>query len=122
MTTSNSQARVFQEAKFIGALVVSLALLTGSASAANLTVICPGGGPGAYPSISAALSTLDPHGPNTITVSGTCVENIFIDKHERLFIQSAPGQVATINAADPSSIVLQTFSSLKLCSVSHRQG
>jgi Right handed beta helix region len=79
--------------------------------AANVQVVCPGGGPGAYSSITAALSTLDPHGPNTITVSGTCVENILINNHERLFIQSAPGQTATITAADASGIVLQTFQS-----------
>jgi len=79
--------------------------------AANLQVVCPGGGPGAYSSINAALSAIDPHGPNTITVSGTCVENIFIFQHERLTIQAAPGQTATIIAADPSNIVLQTFES-----------
>jgi parallel beta-helix repeat protein len=82
-----------------------------TARAANLQVVCPGGAPGAYSSISSALSALDPHGPNTITVSGTCVENIFIDKFERLFIQSVPGQTATITAANPSGIVLQTFQS-----------
>jgi len=64
-----------------------------------------------YSSVSAALSALDPHGPNTITVSGTCVENIFIFQFERLSIQSAPGQSAVISAADPSAIVLQTFQS-----------
>ncbi len=85
--------------------------LPGTGWAANVQVLCPGGGPGAYPSVNAALSALDPHGPNTITVSGTCVENIFIDKFERLFIQSAPGQTATITAADASGVVLQTFQS-----------
>jgi Right handed beta helix region len=96
-----------------GALVAALFLLVfpSLGRAANLQVVCPGGGPGAYASVSAALSVLDPHGPNSITVSGTCVENIFVDKFERLFIQSAPGQTATITAADPSGIVLQTFQS-----------
>lgn len=96
-----------------GALVAILLLfaLPSIGRAANVQVVCPGGGPGAYSSITAALSTLDPHGPNTITVSGTCVENIFINNHERLFIQSAPGQTATITAADASGIVLQTFQS-----------
>jgi Right handed beta helix region len=79
--------------------------------AADVQVVCPGGAPGAYSSINAALSALDPHGPNTITVSGTCVENIFIFQYERLTIQAAPGQTATLTAADPSKIVLQTFQS-----------
>jgi len=61
------------------AILVTSFLLPAAAHAANATVGCPGGSGGTYPSITAALSTLDPHGPNTITVSGTCVENIFID-------------------------------------------
>ena len=64
--------------------------------AADLQVVCPGGGPGVYPSINAALSALDSQGPNSITVAGTCAENIFLDKRERLVIQAAPGQTATI--------------------------
>ena len=64
--------------------------------------MCPGGGPGVYPSINAALSALDSQGPNSITVAGTCTENIYLDKRERLVIQAAPGQTATIVAADPS--------------------
>ncbi len=93
------------------AAILFLLLLPCMGRAANLQVVCPGGGPGAYSSINAALSAIDPHGPNTITVSGTCVENIFIFQHERLTIQAAPGQTATIIAADPSNIVLQTFES-----------
>jgi hypothetical protein len=50
------------------------------------------GGPGAFPSISAALAALDPNGANTITVSGTCSDNIFIDEFHNLFIESAPAQ------------------------------
>src|SRR2546430_13159674 len=50
-------------------------------------------------------------GPNSITVAGTCTESVFLDKRERLVIQAAPGQTATIIAADPSAIVLQTFGS-----------
>jgi hypothetical protein len=108
MTLSVRRSRVV-----FGVLVATLLLfvLQSIGWAASVQVVCPGGGPGAYSSITAALSTLDPHGPNTITVSGTCVENIFINNHERLFIQSAPGQTATITAADASGIVLQTFQS-----------
>jgi hypothetical protein len=46
-----------------------------------------------------------------LTVSGTCVENVFVDKHEPLFIQSAPGQTATITAADPTQIVFTLYES-----------
>src|SRR6266566_7699729 len=93
-----------------------IALVLGALSpirswAADLQVVCPGGGPGVYPSINAALSALDSQGPNSITVAGTCTENIFLDKRERLLIQAAPGQTATIVAAEPNAIVLQAFGS-----------
>lgn len=79
--------------------------------AASVQVICPGGSPGAFPSISAALSTLNPNDFNVITVSGTCVENVFIDTFQHLFIQSAFGQTATVTAADPSRFALVAFQS-----------
>ena len=62
-------------------IFIALAIAS-TGRAANVQVVCPGGGPGAYASVSAALSVLDPQGPNNITVSGTCVENIFVDKFE----------------------------------------
>lgn len=58
-------------------------------------------------SITAALSTLDLVGPNSITVSGVCHENVSIAQRDRLTIQSFPGHVATIeNAASPAGITL----------------
>jgi hypothetical protein len=102
-----SPSRLFIAAAFVLFLFSSPAW----AAFVNLQVVCPGGAPGAFPSISAALATMDPNDSNTITVTGTCSDNIFIDKFKNLFIQSAPGQSATIVAADPSGIVLQTFQS-----------
>jgi Right handed beta helix region len=95
------------------ALVAALFLLLvpGVARAGDVQVVCPGGAPGAYSSVTAALGALDQQGPNSITVSGTCVENIIIPQRERLTIQAAPGQTATISAADPSRIVLATSQS-----------
>ena len=81
------------------------------ARAGNVQVACPGGGPGLFPSINAALNSLNPNDPNTITVSGSCVENIFIAHFTNLRIQPVAGQVATITAADPSAIVFQTLQS-----------
>lgn len=93
---------------FFAVRLFALVLLAASgASAANVTVICPGGGPGAYSSINAALSTLDPIGPHTITVSGTCNENVALTQRDRLTIQAVAGQYATIeNAAAPSATTL----------------
>ena len=63
---------------------------------------------------SRRLNALDLEGPNTITVTGTCTENLFIDSRERLVIQAAPGQTPTINAADSSGIVLHIFQSREI--------
>lgn len=84
-----------------------------SASAANFTVICPGGGPGAYSSITAALNAITNNGgPNSITVSGTCTENVLIFNQNNLTIQAASGATPVItNAANPAQITIQVFSS-----------
>lgn len=58
MTNSNTWARVSHGPSFITTLALSLLLAASSASAANLTVNCPGGGTGGYPSITAALGIL----------------------------------------------------------------
>ena len=106
MIYPNSSARVLHGLVFCAFLVASV-LAASSASAANLTVICPSGGPGAYSSINAALSTLDLQGPHTITVSGTCHENVAVTERDRLTIQAVAGQYATIeNAAAPAATTL----------------
>src|SRR6266699_2962038 len=94
-------------------LVASMLLAASSVSAANLTVICPGGGPGAYPSITAALNAITNNaGPNSITVSGTCTENISIRNQNDLIIQAAPGSMPVItNAANPPQITVSLFGS-----------
>lgn len=94
--------------------LLGLVLLAASgASAADLTVVCPGGGLGAYPSITAALNAITNNaGPNSITVSGTCTENVFIFNQNNLYIHNAPGSTAVItNAASPAQITVQLFGS-----------
>jgi hypothetical protein len=107
MTTTNKSWKVFPS--FIVTLVVSVLLAAGSASAADLTVICPGGGPGAYPSITAALNAIANNaGPNSITVSGTCTENIVLRNQNDLNIHAAQGSAAVItNAANPAQITVR---------------
>ena len=88
---------------FCARLLALVLFVTSGASAADLTVICPGGGPGAYSSINAALNSLDPVGPHNITVSGTCHENVALTERDRLTIHAVAGQFATIeNAATPA--------------------
>jgi len=77
------------------------------AFAANVTVDCTGANGKAFHSITAALATLSLTGPNTITVGGTCNENVNVFQFDRLTIQAASGHVATIvNAANPPAITL----------------
>jgi hypothetical protein len=74
--------------------------------------------PSALPTINRALRLLDPQGPNTITVSGTCKENVLIQGFNRLTLIGKNG--ATINDAsggtgfvvdieDSTDIALQGF-------------
>src|SRR5215472_800820 len=94
-----------------GLFKLGLLLPSSQAAYVNVNVVCPGGGPGAYATISAALNSLNPNDSNTITVSGACVDNLFIANFERLLIQAAAGTTPTITAADPNGIVLQTYQS-----------
>ena len=54
-------------------LVAGLLLLPGAARAADVTVDCDN-----FESLQAAINGLDPAGPNTITVTGTCQERVHI--------------------------------------------
>jgi hypothetical protein len=82
-------------------LVFSASLLSMPASATNVNVNCSGSADNekAFHSINDALNTLDLIGPNTITVRGTCHENVALLQRDRLTIQAAAGQFATIENA-----------------------
>jgi Right handed beta helix region len=90
-------------------LVVSALLLSVAASASNVNVNCSGANDNdkAFHSINDALNTLDLIGPNTITVRGTCHENVAVVQRDRLTIQAVAGHLATIeNAASQSESTL----------------
>lgn len=59
----------------IGILLASVCLAV-PVHAANVTVGCPGGSGGTYPSINAALAAIGSIGPSTISVTGTCNESV----------------------------------------------
>jgi hypothetical protein len=73
-----------------------LVLLSVVAHAANLNVYCGGKRP--LNTINGALKVLIPQGPNTLTVYGTCTENVVIKSFDNLTLQAAPSG-ATINDA-----------------------
>jgi len=96
--------------KTVVLLPLLLLVCLSAASATDVTVGCPGGIGGQFSSITDALNFLDQFGPHTIMVSGTCTENVIIQRRNGIAIYAAPGQNATVaNAANPPSFVIQTF-------------
>lgn len=65
--------------------------------ARTLNVNCNGSGDDGPATITGALKFLDPEGPNTINVSGSCKENVLIQGFGRLTLNANPG--ASINDA-----------------------
>jgi Right handed beta helix region len=69
--------------------------------AANVSVGCPGGSGGTYPSINAALSAVGQIGPHTITVTGTCAESVSLFNARSILITApTPGGATIIGLQD----------------------
>lgn len=98
---------------------VCLAVLSVSAHAKNLNVYC--GGKRLPNTINGALKLLDPQGPNTLTVFGTCNENVVITSFDNLTLQTVQattgasindasgGTAAVIGIQDSTRITIQGF-------------
>jgi hypothetical protein len=82
------------------AILLTLFLLPGIAHAADVTVGCPGGGGGTYPSINAALIAIGQTGPSTITVTGTCNENVNLNNARSIRMVGGAGGAAIIGPQD----------------------
>jgi hypothetical protein len=74
----------------VSLILLTFFLLPAAASAANVTVGCPGGS-GTYPSINAALAAIGQTGPSTITVTGTCQENVSLNNARSITIVGIGG-------------------------------
>lgn len=98
--------------KLLFACLLVLLLPSSLAFATDTTVGCPGGTPGAFTSITAALASLPAAGPNSIAVSGTCTENIVIVGRTDLGIFGNPS--ATILPLNPNGRILSIFDSLRV--------
>ncbi len=92
-TLSASPRQYGRQFKVFLSAFVCLFFLTLSAQATNLQVHC--GGKYGITKISSALRIIDPAGPNTLTVSGTCKENVVIVGFDRLNLIANPGAVLT---------------------------
>jgi hypothetical protein len=101
--------------KFMGGFLPFLCsmLLATAAHSVTVNVHCGAG------SINLALSHLNPAGPNTIVVYGTCYENVVIQSFDRLTLQAAQpgtsindqsgGNNPTVEILDSQRVVLQGF-------------
>jgi len=82
-------------------VVALAALVQPQAKAADATVNCPNGGGGSYATINEALNAIGPVGPNTVTVTGTCKEDVYIYNSSLIKIKaSAPGVAKVDGAVD----------------------
>jgi len=86
-------------------IVIFAAAFCTSAQAADLKVNC--NGTGALSTINSALKLLNPIGPNTVTVSGACHENVLIQSFDRLTLTANPG--ASINDASGGTVDVITI-------------
>jgi hypothetical protein len=97
------------------AVLLTLFLLPSAAHAANVTVGCPGGSGGTYPSISAALAAIGQTGPSTITVTGTCQENVSLYNARSITIAApTPGGAAIVGPLDTDTFDIDLSQDINL--------
>lgn len=92
--------------------IVFLMLLSAMAHAAGAVVDCSGATPGAFTSINAALASFSKTGPNSITVTGTCHENVVIFGFTDLNISGNP--TATVTPGNANGRLLVIFNSQRV--------
>jgi len=93
--------------------ILCLALLPCAAFGAGAVVDCSGATPPpAFISINAALASLPKAGPNSISVVGTCQENVLIVGFTDLTIFGNPS--ATVKPGDPNRRLLNIFASQRI--------
>ena len=88
--------------RFVIAVSLTLLLLASVTQAANLRVNCSHKSEDQFSTINAALRQLRASEPNTITVSGTCIENVVINSLDRLVVNGING--ASITDASNGSL------------------
>jgi hypothetical protein len=96
--------------------IAVLFLLASVANAVTFTVDCTK--PAPWGKVSTYLKMLNPQGPNTLKINGTCHENIVIKGFDRLSLIAKPGavledgsngQAAVIDIVDSTHVVIQGF-------------
>src|SRR5438309_5029312 len=89
-----------------------LLLMPAAAFAAGAVVDCSGATPGAFTTITAALASLPAAGPNSISVTGTCHENVIMFGRTDLTIFGNP--TATVVPGNANGHLLAIFGSQRI--------
>jgi len=100
-----------RSSRFSLVMFFSIALST-YAQGTKLKVSCgqKGQSEAGFPSINAALKRLNPEGPNTLTVSGTCRESVMIQSFDRLTLTGQPG-ASIVDTTNGTGVVLDILDS-----------
>ena len=102
--------RLFGNARAFVILVLGACLSAFAAPlhGANVTVGCPGGSGGTYPSINAALIAIGQIGPHTITATGTCADSVSLfNARSILIVAPAPGAATIVGFQDSDTFDIQ---------------
>src|ERR1700730_4813106 len=112
MTITVRKNRLFRASVF--AILLTCILLPAAAHASDVTVGCPVGSGGTYLSINAALAALPQNGPNTITVTGTCNEDVAITDVRSLTIIAGAGGAKIVQPQDSNTFDIVRSQSITL--------
>ncbi len=102
----------------VSAILLTFFLLPAAARAANVTVGC-GGVSGTYDftTINAALAAIGQIGPSTITVTGTCQENVSLNNARSITIISGPSGAAVVGPLDTDTFDISLSQDITLWSL-----
>ena len=102
--------RGFTRPRRFSLIMVFAMALSVYAQGTNLKVNCNGT---ALSTINSALKMLNPQGPNTITVSGSCHENVVIQSFDRLTLTANLGATIT-DASGGNGVVVDIEDSTRI--------
>src|SRR6266853_4401225 len=100
------------------AILLAFFLLPAAAHAANVTVGC-GGVSGTYDftTITGALNAIGQTGPSTITVTGTCQENVSLKNARSITIISGPSGASVVGPLDTDAFDISLSQDITLWSL-----
>lgn len=96
-------------------ILLTFFLLPAAAHAANVTVGCGGvSGTFDFTTITSALNTIGQTGPSTITVTGTCQENVSLNNARSITIISSTNGAAIVGPLDTNAVDISLSQDINL--------